>query len=298
MKFSKSTANLLLVFVTILWGSTYIFNKMVVNAGMQSGTINAVRGAMCVVGGIVLFHHQLRQANWFDIKVGLIVGLVNFCGYYLRTLGLRYTTPAKSSFITVTYVILTPLVLWLFWHERPKLKIIFAIPLSLAGMAILTGITSNNWSLQIGDWITFLSAFFWAFQIIIFGKYASHASNPWIIITFIGLVQVICGTPLALTMERQSLTHINWLQALIPLAIIAIVITFTARGIQIKAQRYTDATSASLILMSESFFATLISTLLGYDKLTPQLIIGGILIILANVIMQIDFKKPELKTDM
>lgn len=298
MKFSKSTANLLLVFVTILWGSTYIFNKMVVNAGMQSGTINAVRGAMCVVGGIVLFHRQLRQANWFDIKVGLIVGLVNFCGYYLRTLGLRYTTPAKSSFITVTYVILTPLVLWLFWHERPKLKIIFAIPLSLAGMAILTGITSNNWSLQIGDWITFLSAFFWAFQIIIFGKYASHASNPWIIITFIGLVQVICGTPLALTMERQSLTHINWLQALIPLAIIAIVITFAARGIQIKAQRYTDATSASLILMSESFFATLISTLLGYDKLTPQLIIGGILIILANVIMQIDFKKPELKTDM
>ena len=258
MKFSKSTANLLLVFVTILWGSTYIFNKMVVNAGMQSGTINAVRGAMCVVGGIVLFHHQLRQANWFDIKVGLIVGLVNFCGYYLRTLGLRYTTPAKSSFITVTYVILTPLVLWLFWHERPKLKIIFAIPLSLAGMAILTGITSNNWSLQIGDWITFLSAFFWAFQIIIFGKYASHASNPWIIITLIGLVQVICGTPLALTMERQSLTHINWLQALIPLAIIAIVITFAARGIQIKAQRYTDATSASLILMSESEFSNLI----------------------------------------
>lgn len=298
MKFSKSTANLLLVFVTILWGSTYIFNKMVVNAGMQSGTINAVRGAMCVVGGIILFHRQLRQANWFDIKVGLIVGLVNFCGYYLRTFGLRYTTPAKSSFITVTYVILTPLVLWLFWHERPKLKIIFAIPLSLAGMAILTGITSNNWSLQIGDLITFLSAFFWAFQIIIFGKYASRASNPWIIITLIGLVQVICGTPLALTMERQSLAHINWLQALIPLAIIAIVITFAARGIQIKAQRYTDATTASLILMSESFFATLISALLGYDKLTPQLLIGGILIILANVIMQIDFKKPELKADI
>ncbi len=44
MKLSKTAANLLLVFVTILWGSTYIFNKMVVNAGMQSGTINAVRG--------------------------------------------------------------------------------------------------------------------------------------------------------------------------------------------------------------------------------------------------------------
>ena len=297
MKLSKSTANLFLVFVTVLWGSTYIFNKMVVNAGMQSGTINAVRGAMCVIGGIILFHRQLRQATRFDIKVGLIVGVVNFCGYYLRTLGLHYTTPAKSSFITVTYVILTPLVLWAFWHERPKFKIIFAIPLSLAGMAILTGMTTSNWGLQSGDLITFLSAFFWAFQIIIFGKYASRASSPWSIITLIGLVQVICGTPLALTMERASLTHVNWLQALLPLLIVAVVITFAARGIQIRAQKYTDATSASLILMSESFFATVISVLLGYDQLSPRLVLGGILIIMANVIMQLDFRKVRLKTE-
>lgn len=297
MKLSKTTANLLLVFVTILWGSTYIFNKMVVNAGMQSGTINAVRGAMCVTGGIILFHRQLRSATPFDIKVGLIVGLVNFCGYYLRTLGLRSTTPAKSSFITVTYVILTPLILWLFWHERPKLKIILAIPLSLVGMAILTGIPDSNWSLQTGDLITFFSAFFWAFQIIIFGKYASRASSPWIIITLIGLVQVICGAPLALTTERDSLTQVHWLQALLPLIIIAVVITFAARGIQIRAQKYTDATSASLILMSESFFATVISVLLGYDHLSPQLILGGLLIIGANVIMQFDFQKPKLSTE-
>ena len=287
MKLYKTAANLLLVFVTILWGSTYIFNKVVVNAGMQSGTINAVRGAMCVVGGIILFHRQLKQATRFDIKVGLIVGLVNFCGYYLRTLGLRSTTPAKSSFITVTYVILTPLILWIFWYERP--------PLSLAGMAILTGITGSTWSLQSGDLITFFSAFFWALQIIIFGKYASWASNPWIIITLIGFVQVICGTPLALTTERASLTHIHWLQALLPLAIIAIVITFAARGIQIRAQKYTDATSASLILMSESFFATVISVLLGYDQLSPRLVIGGLLIIMANVIMQVNFRNSKLR---
>lgn len=206
MKLSKTAANLLLVFVTILWGSTYIFNKMVVNAGMQSGTINAVRGAMCVAGGIILFHRQLKQATRFDIKVGLIVGLINFCGYYLRTLGLRSTTPAKSSFITVTYVILTPIILWIFWHERPQLKIIFAIPLSLAGMAILTGITGSSWSLRPGDLITFFSAFFWALQIIIFGKYASRASSPWIIITLIGVVQVICGTPIS-TNNRTSIPY-------------------------------------------------------------------------------------------
>lgn len=289
MKLSKPLANLTLFFVTVLWGSTYIFNKMVVNAGMQSGTINAVRGAMCVLGGIILFHRQLRRMTRFDLKVGLIAGLVNFCGYYLRTFGLRQTTPAKSSFITVTYVILTPLLLWLFWHERPQRKIILAIPLSLGGMAILTGIASTHWTMQAGDLLTFLSAFFWALQIIIFAKYASHASSPWVIICLIGVVQVICGTPLALMTERQTFAHINWLHALIPLAIIAIVITYAARGLQIYAQRYTDATSASLILMTESFFATVTSIICGYDQLSWNLVIGGALILLANLIIQVSW---------
>ena len=162
-------------------------------------------------------------------------------------------------------------------------------------MAILTGITGSSWSLQSGDLITFFSAFFWALQIIIFGKYASRASSPWIIITLIGVVQVVCGTPLALTTERASLGHIQWLQALLPLAIIAVVITFAARGIQIRAQKYTDATSASLILMSESFFATIISVILGYDQLSPRLVIGGLLIIMANVIMQFNFSSSKLR---
>lgn len=291
MKLSKPLANLVLLFVTVLWGSTYIFNKMVVTAGMHSGTINAVRGVMCVLGGALLFFPQLRRMTPFDLRVGLSVGLVNFCGYYLRTLGLRQTTPAKSSFITVTYVILTPFLLWLFWRERPQRKIILAVPLSLIGMAVLTGITSTHWTLERGDLITFLSAFFWALQIIIFAKYASHASSPWVIIFLIGVVQVICGTPLALLTERQTFSHIKWLQALIPLAIIAIIITYAARGLQIYAQRYTDATSASLILMTESFFATVISIIAGYDQLSLNLVIGGALILLGNLIMQISWQR-------
>ena len=201
MKLSKTAANLLLVFVTILWGSTYIFNKMVVNAGMQSGTINAVRGAMCVAGGIILFHRQLKQATRFDIKVGLIVGLINFCGYYLRTLGLRSTTPAKSSFITVTYVILTPIILWIFWHERPRRKTYFVIPLALIGMGILTNVTATGLALNYGDLLTLISSIFWALQLIFFGKIASKASSPWVIIFMIGLIQ---GAVKCLIIVRQK----------------------------------------------------------------------------------------------
>lgn len=41
---SKRKTNLLLLTVAILWGASYIFVRMAINAGMQSGMINAVRG--------------------------------------------------------------------------------------------------------------------------------------------------------------------------------------------------------------------------------------------------------------
>ena len=291
MKLSRRGANLTLLLVTAMWGSSYLFNKMVVQAGMHPATINAIRGVMCLLTGIILFHRQLRQMTKRNWQVGLIVGAVNFSGFFLRTAGLQTTTPAKSAFLTVTYVVFTPLVLWLFWHERPRWQIWVAVPLSLLGMAILTGVANNHLHLLSGDWLTILSAVCWAFQIIIFAKYASRASSPWVIITLIGLVQVILGTPMALAFERDSFADIHWFAALWPLAIVAIVITFIARSLQLVAQKYTDATTASLILMTESFFATVLSVLFGFERLTPALVIGGILILLANFIIQFNETK-------
>ncbi len=291
MKLSRQGANLTLFIVTAMWGSSYIFNKMVVQAGMHPATINAVRGIMCLLTGLLIFHRQLRHMTRYDLRIGLIVGVVNFCGFFLRTAGLQTTTPGKSAFLTVTYVVFTPFVLWLFWQERPQRQVWIAVPLSLLGMAILTGITNTSFIILTGDWLTLLSAVCWAFQIIIFAKYASHASSPWVIITLIGLVQVILGTPMALLFEGSSFNHINWVAALWPLAIVAIVITFIARSLQLVAQKYTDPTTASLILMTESFFAAVFSILFGFEKLTPALAIGGALILLANVILQLRHTK-------
>ena len=42
--------------------------------------------------------------------------------------------------------------------------------------------------------------------------------------------------------------------------------------------------------MLESFFASTMSVIMGYDPLTPQLIWGGLILLLANAIMQINFQ--------
>ncbi len=244
----------MLLLVAILWGSSYVFAKLTIQAGMHSGVINACRGTMCVIAGYIIFHKQINQMTWLDFKLGLLMGTINFLGYFLQTDALRYTTPAKNAFLTTLYVAIAPLILWLFWHERPQRKTYFAVALAIIGMAVITNVANTGLQLNFGDFLTVVSAIFWALQLIFFGKYAPKVSSPWVVIFMIGLCQGTFGWITTGLFERTNLPQIHWVQALIPLAILAIVVTFLAQGMQITAQQYTDATSAGLLLMLESFF--------------------------------------------
>ena len=257
---------------------------------MHSGVINACRGTMCVIAGYIIFYKQINKMTWLDFKLGVLMGTINFLGYFLQTDALRYTTPAKNAFLTTLYVAIAPLILWLFWHERPQRKTYFAVALAIIGMAVITNVANTELQLNFGDFLTVVSAIFWALQLIFFGKYAPKVSSPWVVIFMIGLCQGTFGWITTGLFERTNLTQIHWVQALIPLAILAIVVTFLAQGMQITAQQYTDATSAGLLLMLESFFASTMSVIMGYDPLTPQLIWGGLILLLANAIMQINFQ--------
>lgn len=91
--------------------------------------------------------------------------------------------------MTTMYVVIAPFILWLFWHQAPRRKDYFAIILAVIGMALLSGISPANFTLQLGDLLTLISAIFWALQLIYFAKFASTVSSPWIVIFLIGLVR-------------------------------------------------------------------------------------------------------------
>ncbi|EEW53303.1 DMT family transporter [Limosilactobacillus antri] len=290
MKISKKQAALLLLLATILWGSSYIFLKQATESGMHSGLINACRGTISALFGYLLFHRQINHMTPQDIKLGALIGASEYLAYYLQTAGLRYTTPAKSSFITALYVIIAPLILWLFWHERPLRKTYFAIALAIIGMAILTNIGQNSLHLQYGDLLTLIATIFWALEIIFFSKFSARFSSTWVVLFMVSSWQATYGWLTVLVGERSTLGQVHWAKALLPIIILAIVITFLGQAMQITGQMHTDTVSASLILMMESFFAAVLSVLLGYDAVTPRLVVGGALLILASAIMQVDLK--------
>ncbi|WP_461240956.1 DMT family transporter [Paucilactobacillus sp. N302-9] len=292
MKLSKLQANLILLTTAILWGASYLFIKQAVNAGMPAGLINALRG-LIYAGLVYLFFHQtINKMTWTDFRIGFMAGFINFIGYQLQTIALKYTTPGKNAFLTATYVVMVPFVVWVMFHKRPEIKSYLAITLCVIGMMWLTDIFKSGLNFQFGDILTLIGAFVFALQIVYFGYTATDAS-PWIVAFMLGVVQGVGGFIYSILFERGHYTNINWTRAIWPVIILAVFASFGAQTMQIVGQKFTDATAAGLIMMTESMFGSLFSVSLGFEPFTTNLLIGGILIIISILIMQLDFSKKS-----
>lgn len=287
MKLSKLQANLILLTTAILWGASYLFIKQAVNAGMPAGMINALRG-LIYAGLVYLFFYQtINKMTWTDFRIGFMAGFINFISYQIQTVALRYTTPGKNAFLTATYVVIVPFVVWVMFHKRPENKSYLAITLCILGMMWLTDIFKSGLNFQFGDILTLIGAFVFALQIVYFGYTATDAS-PWIVAFMLGAVQCVGGFIYSVLFERGNYSHINWSQAIGPVIILAVFASFGAQTMQIVGQKFTDATAAGLIMMTESMFGSLFSVSLGFEPFTTNLLIGGILIIISILIMQVN----------
>jgi drug/metabolite transporter (DMT)-like permease len=290
MKLSKIQANMLLLACAIIWGLGYLFSKQATNAEIPPGMINATRGLIYSAVALIFFHKAIFKMTKTDFKIGLIAGGINFLGYQVQTTGLKYTTPANSAFLTGTYVVMIPFVVWIFLRRKPDRKSFIAIVLSVIGMMILTGIFKHGLVIHFGDALTILSALLYALQIVYFGASAKD-SHPLTLSFMLGATQGVFGLVWSLLFEHSKYGGIHWQQGILPILFLGIISSFGGQTMQIIGQRFTDATVAGIILMTESLFGSVFSVVFGFEPLTTSLLEGGVLILCAILLMQVDFKK-------
>ncbi|MCT3439362.1 EamA family transporter, partial [Limosilactobacillus fermentum] len=186
-------------------------------------------------------------------------------------------------------VAMVPFLAWL-GHQRPRRQDFWAVGVAIIGMVILTRLVQTGFALHFGDLIVLVAAFFYAIQILYYGGAATKVS-PWVMVFWVSLLQGIGGMSYSVLFERSQWPGIEWGRALPPLLTVALLVTLMTQLLQIYAQRLTSATTAGMIMMTESLFSSLFSVLLGFDRLTWSLIIGGGLLVVANLISQINFSR-------
>lgn len=272
-KMHLADASLLLV--AVFWGSNFVIMK----SALELITPFAYLGIRFVLAALILtvvFWKKVRQINRHDILIGSLIGFFLFAGFGFQTIGLLYTTPAKSGFITGTSVVIVPFLYFLITRVSPGWWSFGGGALAASGLFLLSA--SETFGFEFGDLLTMISAFLFAAHIVSLGIYAPRR-DPIILavvqLAFTGLASF------AIAFFAEPLPGMFTHPPLIWGAIFYAVVfcTIGAFVTQTVAQRYTPPTHAALILSMEAVFAGLFSYLFWDELFTLQKLGGAILIV-------------------
>ena len=284
-------ADLTLLVVAIFWGSAFVAQRV---AG-QMGSVYLFNGLRYLLASVIVLPFAL-QTNRATDSTGqastirlpreqyqwmLVAGFVLCLGSALQQLGVVYTTAGNAGFITSLYVVLVPVVLFIFWREKTHWISILAVILAIAGAFFLS--TEGSFKVRLGDMIELASALFWTVHVIILGKYASKfesvsfASGHFFIS---GCVNLVIG----LVVEDASiLMALPVIGAVLYRATLSVGLGYT---LQVWGQKHTPPTDAALILGLEAVFAAIAAWFLLDQRLLPIQIIGCVIIFIAVLISQ------------
>ena len=181
------------------------------------------------------------------VRAGLTAGVILFGGYATQTIGLQYTSPSTSAFLTGLYVIITPVIESAISRRLPRPPVIAGIVIATVGLYLLTGADVH---LGKGELFTLACAVLFAWHIVYIGAY-THVLQP---LQF-GALQI--GAVAMLSIAPAAGQGVGTLSTL---AIVAVVFTGVACSavalpLQLWGQQRIPATRAALILLAEPVFA-------------------------------------------
>lgn len=278
------TADLLLLLVAIIWGGGFPAVGLALQDGMGPSQLIAIRFIVAALGMIILFFRPLRQLKREELVGGVLAGSCLFIGFAFQTMGMQYTTASKNAFITSSYVLLVPLLGLVFLKKTINHSQWMGILLMVFGIGVLS--LEKDFTLNLGDSLTLVCAIGFALQILVTGIYVPRCNAycfntiQMITVAFIAIIWSICTEPWVSISVSGGL-------AILYLGGLSTLLAFL---IQTVAQRHTSEAKVGLILSSESLFGAILSLLILYEPITMRLVVGGLISLLAILLIEFDFK--------
>ena len=275
---------LLLFFVAIVWGSSFVVLKNTLDSITPLWTM----GLRFLISALVLglfAGKRLFKLSRDSYKGGGLLGLCVICAYLFQTYGLTLTTPGKNAFLTATYCVLTPILTWLIYKKKPGKSVLLATVLCLAGIGCvsLNG-GEGEAAFNLGDALTLGCGVFFALQIVFLEKYREEVDAFSLNAMQFGIAGIFC-TLLAIIFEPVP-TDIP-LDVWLAIGYMSLVVTALCFFLQAWTLKYVSGAIGSLIMSLESVFGVLISVLFYDEKLTVILVIGFALIFAAVVLCEL-----------
>lgn len=281
MKLNRSRrADLSLLLVTLIWGSTFIIVKLAIE-DLPPFPFLTIRFALAFVSLLPFLWFQKTHISLKSLLKGGVLGCCLFSGYAWQTVGLQYTSASNAGFITGLSIVIVPALVTLTTWKLPRPSLILGILSALIGLALLS--LGDHFQLNKGDLMVLVCALSFALHIFLVGRYAPDANATVLACVQILTVSILSGL-LSLVLPQPPLSFSS--TAWVALLVTAIPATSLAFFVQTKMQQFTSSTHTALIFSMEPVFSALTAFFFAGEVFSLRGLIGAGLVLIGMLIAE------------
>lgn len=275
-----------LLLAALIWGTCFVAQSVGLDA-VGPYTFQAVR---CLLGAAVLTPLALRSRKKGNpgadkpallLKGGLCCGLVLCVATNLQQVGLQYTIPAKSGFITSMYLVLVPF-FSLAAGKAPRPRHWLCVALSAVGLCLLS--VTDRFTLNSGDLLTLCAAFVFAGHIMVIARFAPELDGVQLSCAQFWVVGLLTSVPMLL-FESPTLAGLR--AASLPICYAGIMSCGVAYTLQIIGQQRCEPVIATVLMSLESVFSLLGGLILLGQIPTARELLGSGIVFCAVLLSQL-----------
>lgn len=283
----KKQADLQMLLVTLLWGSSYLFMKEGLGSIQEINLIALRFGFAFLLLGI-LFYKKWSNLNVRLVGQGFILGAVLFMAVVFITYGVKRTSTSQAGFLISLSVVFVPLLTALWRRKLPSRKMAACIMLAVIGISLLT--LDQSLSIGLGDLLCILGALMYAVYIIVSGIMVRKGDAIVLSMLQFGFAGGIAFV-FSFLFEQPKLPNSNgeWI-AVLGLTVLCSAVAYT---LQILAQRHMTSTRAGLIFSLEPVFAAGFALIFYGERLPWNGIVGACLILSGVLLTEVTPRLPQ-----
>lgn len=304
----KRTVGILsLLFVVFLWGMTPLVTLKLYEYYSPAFRL-FLSEASLVAFYLCVAHRKLRELDRTYFRAAIPLGCVYAAANVLQNVGLAYTTPAKYAFLENLSVLVVPFLSYALTKKKPTFFRILASILCLFSVFALNGLfNGHGFSIGIGEILCGFAGILYGVNIAGTGACIKKL-NASLYLLIQSTITMIVSLATALLLNRipvvngagettmaEPLAYTFDPLPLLALVISTILISGVGWLIRTNAQKHVDAVTVGVIMPFAAVVTSVMSVLLGSDPLTPDLLIGGGVGIVAILLSELGDNLPRRK---
>ena len=279
---------LMLLSAALIWGSSFFVLKNTLD-DLDACFVMAVRFLVGTPIIALLFRKRWKYMTKKTAAAGVGIGFCQFLAYYVQTIGLEGTTPGKNAFLTASYCVFVPFIMWAFTHKRPKKWHLFAALLCITGIALIS-LPGGKPAISTGDLLSLASGLCFGLHMVLIACFAQEFDTYMLLVAQFATAAICLTAASLLRGETWKLISGKPLASVLYLTIFCTIITIC---FQFFGQERVEAGPASILLSLESVFGLIFSMLFYGERPTPRALFGFAIVFAAVILSQIEPKRRE-----